>query len=99
MISRFMSDETLAAVQELTPVADDLGLSMAQLAIAWVLQNENVATAIIGASRPEQVHDNVQAAGVTIPADAMERIDAALAGVVERDPAKTHDSSPTTREA
>ncbi len=98
MIKRFMDDDVLRRVQDLTPVADELGLSMAQLAIAWVLQNDNVATAIIGASRPEQVHDNVQASGVRIPAEAMARIDEALGGVVERDPAKTQDSSPKTRE-
>jgi aryl-alcohol dehydrogenase-like predicted oxidoreductase len=99
MIKRFMRDEVLSSVQELQPVADELNLSMAQLAVAWVLQNENVASAIIGASRPEQVHDNAGAAGVTIPAELMSRIDDALGAVVERDPAKTNDSSPKTREA
>ncbi len=99
MIERFMNDETLSAVQELKPIADELSLSMAQLAVAWVLQNENVASAIIGASRPEQVHDNAGAAGVQIPAELMSRIDDALGSVVERDPAKTNDSSPKTREA
>src|SRR5664279_834324 len=73
MISRFMRDDVLTRVQALQPVADELGLSMAQLAIAWVLQNDNVATAIIGASRPDQVHENVKAAGVRIPADALSR--------------------------
>jgi aryl-alcohol dehydrogenase-like predicted oxidoreductase len=62
---------------------------MAQLAVAWVLQNANVAAAIIGATRPEQVHDNVKAAGVKLDADVMARIDDALGDVVERDPAKT----------
>jgi aryl-alcohol dehydrogenase-like predicted oxidoreductase len=98
MIERWMRDDVLARVQDLKPVADDLGVSMAQLAIAWVLQNDNVATAIIGASRPEQVHDNVKASGVRIPAEAMARIDEVLEGVVERDPARTLESSPTTRE-
>ena len=98
MIKRFMRDDVLSRVQELKPVASDLGLSMAQLAVAWVLQNDNVATAIIGASRPEQVHDNAGAAGKTIPADALARIDAVLGDVVERDPAKTHESSPKQRE-
>jgi aryl-alcohol dehydrogenase-like predicted oxidoreductase len=97
MISRFMNDDVLSRVQKLRPVADDLGLSMAQLAIAWVLQNDNVSAAIIGASRPEQVHDNVQAAGVTIPAEAMSRIDEALGDVVERDPARTAQTAPQTR--
>ena len=72
-------------MQRLRPIADDLGLSMAQLAVAWVLQNGNVAAAIIGATRPEQVHDNVKAAGVTLEADVMKRIDDALGDVVERD--------------
>ncbi|WP_159145902.1 aldo/keto reductase family protein, partial [Bacillus altitudinis] len=99
MIKRFMRDEVLEAVQRLQPVADQAGLTLAQLAIAWTLQNENVASAIIGASRPEQVHDNAGAAGVTIPAELMSRIDDALGAVVERDPAKTNDSSPKTREA
>jgi aryl-alcohol dehydrogenase-like predicted oxidoreductase len=99
MIKRFLNDDVLTRVQTLKPVADELGLSLAQLAIAWVLQNDNVATAIIGASRPEQVKDNVKAAGVTIPAELMDRIDAVLDDVVERDPAKTMESSPKTREA
>jgi len=85
----FLTDEILGRVQQLRPVADDLGLSMAQLAVAWVLQNENVAAAIIGATRPEQVHDNVKAAGVTLDADVLKRIDEILGDVVERDPGKT----------
>jgi aryl-alcohol dehydrogenase-like predicted oxidoreductase len=97
MIARFMTDDVLSRVQKLRPVADDLGLSMAQLAIAWVLQNDNVSAAIIGASRPEQVHDNVKAAGVRIPAEAMARIDEALGDVVERDPGKTAETAPQTR--
>jgi aryl-alcohol dehydrogenase-like predicted oxidoreductase len=84
-----MTDDVLTRVQELRPIADDLGLSMAQLAVAWVLQNENVAAAIIGATRPEQVHDNVKAAGVRLEADVLARIDEVLGDVVERDPAKT----------
>ena len=66
MIKRWMRDDVLERVQQLQPLADEAGLSMAQLAVAWVLQNDNVATAIIGASRPEQVHDNVKAAGVKL---------------------------------
>jgi len=76
-------------VQELRPIADEVGLSMAQLSIAWVLQNPNVAAAIIGASRPEQVTENVQAAGVELPAEVLTRIDEVLGDVVERDPVKT----------
>ena len=85
----FLTDEILTAVQNLRPIADDLGLSMAQFAVAWVLQNPNVAAAIIGASRPEQVHDNVKAAGVTLDDDVLKKIDEVLGDVVERDPAKT----------
>jgi aryl-alcohol dehydrogenase-like predicted oxidoreductase len=98
-IKRFMRDDVLSRVQELKPIAAELDLSMAQLAVAWVLQNENVATAIIGASRPEQVLDNAAAAGKTIPTEVLERIDAVLGDVVERDPAKTLESSPKQREA
>jgi aryl-alcohol dehydrogenase-like predicted oxidoreductase len=86
---RFLRDDVLTAVQGLRPVAEDLGLSMAQLAIAWVLQNRNVAAAIIGATRPEQVTDNVAAAGVVLGADVLARIDEVLGDVVERDPART----------
>jgi aryl-alcohol dehydrogenase-like predicted oxidoreductase len=86
---RFMTDEILSRVQQLRPIADDLGLTMAQLAVAWVLQNQNVAAAIIGATRPEQVHDNVKAVGVRLGADVLTRIDDALGDVVERDPTKT----------
>ncbi|TDE54520.1 aldo/keto reductase [Nonomuraea mesophila] len=95
MIARWMRDDVLTRVQELKPIAADLGLSMAQLAIAWVLQNPNVSSAIIGASRPEQVRDNVQASGVKLDADVLRRIDDVLGPVVERDPAKTE--SPRTR--
>jgi aryl-alcohol dehydrogenase-like predicted oxidoreductase len=88
-MQRFLRDDVLTAVQGLRPVAEDLGLSMAQLAIAWVLQNPNVAAAIIGATRPEQVHDNVAAAGVSLDAGVLARIDDVLGDVVERDPART----------
>ena len=99
MISRFMNDDVLTRVQALQPVADELDLSMAQLAIAWVLQNDNVAAALIGASRPEQVTENVKAAGVKIPAELMARIDEALGDVVVRDPRKTKETSPQQRVA
>lgn len=99
MISRFMNDTVLERVQALRPVADELGLTMAQLAVAWVLQNPNVAGAIIGASRPGQVAENVQASGVTIPAELMERIDAALAGIVVRDAGRTAAGAPQSRPA
>ena len=88
-IAKLMADEVLTRVQKLKPIAQKAGLSMAQLAVAWVLQNRNVASAIVGASRPEQVRDNVKAAGVKLDDGVMKEIDEALAGVVERDPAKT----------
>ena len=99
MISRWMSDDVLGAVQKVTPVADELGLTMAQLAIAWVLQNDNVAAAIVGASRPEQVQANVKAAGVKIPAEALQRIDEALADVIQSDSGQTAENAPATRPA
>ena len=89
MISHFLDDDILRRVQQLAPIADGLGLSMAQLAVAWVLQNDNVASAIVGASRPEQVEDNVKASGVVLEPDVLKQIDEALGDKVERDPAKT----------
>jgi aryl-alcohol dehydrogenase-like predicted oxidoreductase len=97
MIKRFMEDDVLTRVQELEPIAKELDLTMAQLAVAWVLQNDNVAAALVGASRPEQVSENVKAAGVKIPAELMTRIDEALGDVVVRDPAKTAEQTPKTR--
>jgi aryl-alcohol dehydrogenase-like predicted oxidoreductase len=88
-IARFLTDDVLTRVQELRPIAGDLGLTMAQLAVAWVLQNRNVSAAIIGATRPEQVTENVGAAGVRLDEDVMKRIDEVLGDIVERDPAKT----------
>ncbi|WP_239310266.1 MULTISPECIES: aldo/keto reductase family protein [unclassified Frankia] len=85
-IRRLMGDEVLTRVQGLLPVAADVGLSPAQLAVAWVLQNDNVASAIIGASRPEQVHENVKASGVTLDPEVLTRIDAVLGDVVVTDP-------------
>lgn len=97
MISRWMSDEVLTAVQGLRPVAQEAGLTMPQLAIAWVLQNPNVSAAIVGASRPEQLEDSVQASGVTLAPEIMAAVDEALGGVIERDPALT--VSPAQRPA
>jgi aryl-alcohol dehydrogenase-like predicted oxidoreductase len=88
-ISRWLTDEVLGAVQRLKPLAEQAGLSMAQLAVAWVLQNSNVSAAIIGASRPEQVYDNAKASGVKLEDDLMKAIDEVLAPVIERDPALT----------
>ena len=96
-IQRYLRDDVLERVAGLQSVADELGISMAQLAVAWVLQNDNVAAAIIGASRPEQVTENVKASGVEIPAALMARIDEVLGDVVERDPARTAENSPAKR--
>ena len=95
MIKRWLSDDVLKRVQQLEPLAKEAGLSMAQLAVAWVLQNDNVAGAIVGASRPEQVTDNAAAAGLKLDEDLLSKIDEVVDPVVERDPAKTR--SPETR--
>jgi aryl-alcohol dehydrogenase-like predicted oxidoreductase len=95
MISRWMDDDILTRVQGLVPLAEQAGLSMAQLAIAWTLQNPNVSSAIVGASRPEQVTDNVKASGAVLDADLLTAIDDVLGEAVERDPAKTQ--SPARR--
>jgi aryl-alcohol dehydrogenase-like predicted oxidoreductase len=94
-IAGWLRDDVLTRVQGLRPVADDLGLTMAQLAVAWVLSNDNVSSAIVGASRPEQVVEAVRASGVTLDADVLARIDEVLGDVVERDSAKTQ--SPAER--
>jgi aryl-alcohol dehydrogenase-like predicted oxidoreductase len=94
-IKEWMTDKVLSPVQRLSPLADQAGLTMAQLAIAWVLQNPNVSAAIVGASRPDQLEDNAKAAGVRLDADLLKAIDDVLDPIVERDPAKT--KSPTPR--
>jgi aryl-alcohol dehydrogenase-like predicted oxidoreductase len=78
----YRSDFLLSAVEDLKPIAADLGLTMAQMALAWVLRRPEVSSAIIGASRPEQIADNVKGAGVKLSAEALERIDRAVGGVV-----------------
>jgi aryl-alcohol dehydrogenase-like predicted oxidoreductase len=94
MISTLLRDDVLRRVAVLQPLADEVGLSMAALAVAWVLQEPNVAAAIIGASRPEQVLDNVQASGVRLDQDLKKRMDEILAAVVETDPALTQSPNP-----
>jgi aryl-alcohol dehydrogenase-like predicted oxidoreductase len=93
-IEKFMKDEILTAVQGLTPIAQDLGLTMAQLAIAWVLQNKNVASAIVGASRPDQIIENAKAADVVLDGSVMKKIDEILSEVIEKDPAKIVSPNP-----
>ncbi len=99
MVKRFLNDDVLGRVQKLEPIAAEAGLTMAQLAVAWVLQNDNVAAALIGASRPEQVGENVKAAGVVLEPEVMTAIDDALGDVVVRDPGMTAQNSPKTRVA
>jgi len=94
-IKRYLRDDVLQAVQALKPLADEAGLSLSQLAVAWTLQNPNVSAAIVGATRPEQVRENCGAAGVKLDASLLTRIDEVLGDLVERDPGRT--VSPATR--
>jgi aryl-alcohol dehydrogenase-like predicted oxidoreductase len=98
-IKRFLRDDVLTRVQQLRPVADEAGLTLAQLAVAWVLHNDNVAAAIVGASRPEQVSENVKASGVKLPPEVLAHIDQVLGDVVEADPATTAKNAPQQRVA
>ncbi len=98
-IQRFMKDEVLTAVQKLTPIAEGAGLTMPQLAIAWVLQNPNVAAALVGASRPEQLEDSVKASGVVLDDATKAAIDEALAPVAVTDVEETYKVSPKGRPA
>lgn len=95
MIGRYLDDELLEGVQKLRSIAEDNGLTMAQLSIAWVLQNRNVASALVGASRPEQITSNVAAAGVVLDEATMESIDAVIGHFAEVDP--TIDRTPKQR--
>jgi len=97
MIQRLMGEEVLVAVQRLRPIADELELTMAQLAVAWVLQNPNVACAIIGASKPRQIKENVAASGVVLSPEVLGRIDDVLGDVVVRNPMLTAENSPKGR--
>jgi aryl-alcohol dehydrogenase-like predicted oxidoreductase len=94
-VSRWLRDDVLTAVQGLVPLAQEAGLTMAQMAVAWVLGNPNVSAAIVGASRPEQLVDSVQASGVVLDDDLRAAIDDVLGDVVVRDPARTE--SPAER--
>jgi aryl-alcohol dehydrogenase-like predicted oxidoreductase len=85
-MDRLMNDAVLAAVDRLRPVADQAGLSMADLALAWVLRRSELASAIVGASRPEQVHANANASGIELSPDTLAAIDEALAGVAVKEP-------------
>jgi voltage-dependent potassium channel beta subunit len=81
-MERYLRDDVLRAVQELRPIADELGITMAQMALAWVLREPGVSSAIVGASQPEQVDENVAASGIELPPDALERIDEVLVPVL-----------------
>jgi aryl-alcohol dehydrogenase-like predicted oxidoreductase len=94
MISRWMKDDVLEAVQLLKPISESVDLSMSQLALAWVLQNPSVSSAIMGATKPAQIKDNVKASGVKLPAEVMKAIDGAIGKVAERDPKKNVSPNP-----
>ncbi len=94
MISRWLNNDILTAVEKLRPIAEGVDLSMAQLAIAWVLQNKNVSSAIIGATKPSQVKENVKASGVKLSAQTMKAIDKALGSIPETNPAKNASPKP-----
>lgn len=92
---RWLSDdELLGQVQKLHPIAESVNLTLAQLAVAWVLQNQNVAAAIVGASRPEQLAENAKASGVTLTTEVMSAIDDVIGDRADRDPAITATRSP-----
>jgi len=95
MISRWLRDDVLNAVADLKPIADEAGLTLAQLAVAWVLQNKNVSSAIIGATKPAQVKENVKASGVKLAPEIMKSIDRVLGMLPETDP--TLNESPNPR--
>jgi aryl-alcohol dehydrogenase-like predicted oxidoreductase len=84
-MNRYLVDEVLAGVQRLRPISERLGITMAQLAIAWVLRLPEVSSAIVGASRPEQVADNVTASGIELDEETLRDIDQALADVPQVD--------------
>ena len=94
MISRWMRDDVLTAVQKLQPIADELGCTMSQMALAWALANPNVSSVIMGATKPAQVKENVKASGLKLSSDVMKRIDQALGNIPETDPAKTESPNP-----
>jgi len=94
MISRWMRDDVLTAVQNLKPIADEVGLTLSQLALAWALQNKNVSAVIMGATKPAQVKENVKASGVKLEHDVMAKIDAVLGSLPETDPSKNESPNP-----
>ena len=89
LAGQWLRAEVLLAVSKLASLAHEAGLTLPQLAIAWVLQNPQISAAIIGASKPEQIQENVKASGVRLDNEIMREIDTILDGFIERDPAKT----------
>jgi aryl-alcohol dehydrogenase-like predicted oxidoreductase len=85
---RWLGDDVLTRVQRLQPLAASAGIPLGTLALAWVLQNPNVSTAIIGASKPEQIKENAKAAGLTLEDALLKEIDEILEPVIQRDPRK-----------
>lgn len=94
MISRWLGDDVLNAVADLKPIANEAGLTLAQLAVAWVLQNKNVSSAIIGATKPAQVKENVKASGVKLAPETMRAIDRVLGMLPETDPSLNESPNP-----
>ncbi|WP_147104802.1 aldo/keto reductase family protein [Nesterenkonia populi] len=94
-VEKYLNEEILTAVQRLRPIAEEHGLTLAQLAIAWVLSRPNVASALVGASRPEQIASNVAAAGVKLSEETMAAVDAVIGGLAQTDPSLT--ASPPER--
>jgi aryl-alcohol dehydrogenase-like predicted oxidoreductase len=94
MISRWMKDDVLSAVQKLVPIAQSLDLTMGQLALAWALANENVSSVIMGATKPKQVKDNAKASGIKLSEQVLKAIDEALGNVATRDPNLTESPNP-----
>ena len=84
-----MNDDVLTGIQKLTPIAQENNLTLSQLAVAWVLQNPAVSSAIIGASNPEQIRENVIASSVKLSPESMDQIDSVLKSFIEYDPSKT----------
>ncbi len=93
-ISRWMRDDVLEAVQNLKPIADEAGITIGQLALAWVLSNDNVSSAIMGATKPSQVKENARASGIRLSADQLKQIDRVLGDLPERDPKKNESPKP-----
>jgi len=94
-IQKLLTDEVLTKVQELKPIAEELGVTMAQFALAWVLQNKNVSSAIVGATTPDQIKSNLGAVGVEIPAEVMAKVTDIFASIAVTDPKETR--SPEAR--